>query len=583
MPAQEDSSPVNGNSPEWPADAAPSEPGRETATAVSAVDRFAGFRSEVARVWSALPHKSVAGVLLLAWLALFHFLGNATFGYIDTASLPVWLYQAYNAPGSEDGHGMLIPFVVLVLAWWKREELVASVRGPWPVALVLVGAALLLHVIGYVIQQPRLSVVALFGGLYALTGLLWGPRWLKASFFPFFLFAFCVPVGALAESITFPLRMLVTQVSVAVGQGLGIGVVSDGTRIFNEARTFQYDVAPACSGIRSLVALLALTTIYGFVSFQTWWKRLVMALASAPLAVLGNVVRISAVIVAGQVWGQEAGAAVEQKLGFVTFAVAIVCVLLLARWLREEPQAAEQASEATASSLAAIVSPARQAWVPAAIALLLIVGAAGVTLRLKAAQRLGEPGVKVEALAGSTNVEVALPSSVLGCESMTLPITPEETGALPKDTSFGRRLYQAPDGFQTLASVVLMGSDRTSIHNPRFCLNGQGWQIDEEHVTSVQVHGERPYALPVMKVMTTRQDVRDGVPRTLRGVYVFWFVADDAVTASHGERMWWMARELFTFFSVCEPGHEEATWQRMQEVIAAAVPEFQTPPAHAAR
>jgi len=49
---------------------------------------------------------------------------------------------------------------------------------------------------------------------------------------------------------------------------------------------------------------------------------------------------------------------------------------------------------------------------------------------------------------------------------------------LPRDTSFGQRRYRSPDGAVTQVNVVLMGSDRTSMHKPQFCLEGAGWQID---------------------------------------------------------------------------------------------------------
>jgi exosortase len=150
------------------------------------------------------------------------------------------------------------------------------------------------------------------------------------------LFVFCVPMGTMSDAITVPLRMLVTKLSVGFSSGvLGIPVSQDGSRILG-LNFFQYDVAPACSGIRSLIALLAMTTIYGFMTFRPAWKRLLMVLVAAPLAVLGNVVRITGVIVTGDAFGQNAGALVEQKLGFVTFAVAIACVLVLGHFLRDD-------------------------------------------------------------------------------------------------------------------------------------------------------------------------------------------------------------------------------------------------------
>lgn len=299
----------------------------------------AAFVDEVAALWRQQPDKGMFLVLLGAWTTLFHFFGNSTFGYTQTPSLFGWMHFVFTS-SPDDEHGLYVPLAVLGLLYWKRKELMAVTKAGWWPALGLVVLALLMHLLGYLLQQTRLSIVAFFVGLYGLTGLVWGRRWLAATFFPMFLFAFCVPLGTLAETLTFPLRLLVTNLSVAVTSGvLGIDVIRDGVQIFDAQRTYQYEVAAACSGIRSLVALLALTTIYGFVTFQSPWKRLLMVGVAAPLAVIGNTVRLTAVIVVAEAFGQKAGLFIETKFGFVTFAIAIVCVLLLGHWLREPKSA----------------------------------------------------------------------------------------------------------------------------------------------------------------------------------------------------------------------------------------------------
>ena len=62
--------------------------------------------------------------------------------------------------------------------------------------------------VGYTVQQTRLSVVGFFCGLYAMMGMLWGWQWLRATFFPFFLFAFMLPLTGEMEGLTLPLRKL---------------------------------------------------------------------------------------------------------------------------------------------------------------------------------------------------------------------------------------------------------------------------------------------------------------------------------------------------------------------------------------
>lgn len=286
--------------------------------------------------WRLLPNKWFYFSLTTAWVALFIFYGNTPLSYFDSASLPGWMFSQYTSPSLDEGHGLLIPFVVLALYWWKRKELTAQPAGLWWPALGMIVFALLMHFAGFMSQQQRLSVVAFFLGLYALTGLAWGWHWLKASFFPFFLLVFCVPISEFSGPLTLPLRLLVSRiVEIVAHLGLAPDLIREGNTLMDGQHTFAYEVAPACSGIRSLVALLALMTIYGFINFKPTWKRLIMMLIAVPLAVLGNVVRLCFTIAVAETFGQGAGKAVETKFGFITFIVAVGCALLVARWLEK--------------------------------------------------------------------------------------------------------------------------------------------------------------------------------------------------------------------------------------------------------
>jgi exosortase/archaeosortase family protein len=81
---------------------------------------------------------------------------------------------------------------------------------------------------------------------------------------------------------------------------------------------------------------MALTIIYGFVCFRSPWKRWVMVFSAIPLAVLGNVVRLCFTIMVAEVGGQSAGKSVETYAGYITFAVALISVFFLGRWLVED-------------------------------------------------------------------------------------------------------------------------------------------------------------------------------------------------------------------------------------------------------
>jgi exosortase len=286
--------------------------------------------------WRQMPNRLSFFLLLAAWVALFQFLGNATLGYRVPPSLFSWLLDAYTAPEADQQQGLWIPFIVLALYWWKRKELVAGKLEAWWPAIFIVGLGLLLHLAGFVAQTTQISVIGFFVGIYGLTGLLWGKHWLKVSFFPYFLFAFCLPVGRQADAITFPLRLLVSSIVAGVAHlGLAPDLIRHGNILTDAQGTFAYEVAPACSGIRSLTALIVLTTIYGFIMFKSPWKRAVMMLSAVPVAILGNVVRLCFTIVVAEMFGQHAGKMVETNFGFVTFAVAIGCIFLIAHWLEK--------------------------------------------------------------------------------------------------------------------------------------------------------------------------------------------------------------------------------------------------------
>jgi exosortase len=295
--------------------------------------------------WRRLPNKGFFFVLLAAWLMLFHFLGNSVFGYIHNPSLLQWMYNAYNSQGvsGDDADGNLIPFLVIGLFWWKRRELLALSLKIWPPALLLVGLGLVLHVMGYMIQEPRLSIVALFVGIYGLMGLAWGPGWLRHSFFPFCLFIFSVPLSVVLEPITFPLRLFVSALVEWIAHGvLGIGVVRMGTQLFDPLGTYQYDVAAACSGIRSLMAIFLFATVCGFVMFRSPRKRLLLIALAIPFAVLGNLLRMLLIIIAAVMGGQEWGNYVHEStiISLIPYLPAFVGLLFVARWLEEKPDSA---------------------------------------------------------------------------------------------------------------------------------------------------------------------------------------------------------------------------------------------------
>lgn len=231
----------------------------------------------------------------------------------------------------------------------------------------------------------------------------------------------------------------------------------------------------------------------------------------------------------------------------------------------------------------------RSKWILALLTLLLIGSAAAVLAHYKSVQRIGAPGVVTRPIANSKNLEVVLPERVLDFTYKWMPQAEIVTNVLPQDTSYGQCLYIAPDEkFGVQATVVLMGTDRTSMHKPQFCLTGAGWNIQKTEVTSIPLEKPVPYNLPIIKLTASKTFRDGGREQEYSAIYVYWYVCADKISASPEgyDRMWSMARNLITtgilerwayisFFATCPPGQEEATFERMKPLIAASVPEFQ--------
>lgn len=232
----------------------------------------------------------------------------------------------------------------------------------------------------------------------------------------------------------------------------------------------------------------------------------------------------------------------------------------------------------------------RNKWILTVLTVLLIGSTAVLLARIKSIQRLGEPGVKTHPIAGSQNLEVVLPETALDYTSEVIPQVDIVTNTLPKDTSYGQRRYTAPDKSWISANVVLMGADRGSLHKPQFCLTGAGWTITRTEIVPITIDKPAPYELPVIKLTAKTILKHEGREQPIGGIYVYWYVAEDAFSSSPSGfgRMWSMGYHLLksgvlqrwayiSFFAPCDPGQEEAAFERVKKLIAATVPEFQIP------
>jgi exosortase len=267
------------------------------------------------------------GVIVALIFVMFHLLGN-TFQNVPTRSVFVWMVMRWQDPafGADYSHGWLIPIVSLAVVWYRRKELAAAPRGAAAAGLVWVAAALALHWIGARIQQPRLSLFSFALLLLAIPYSLYGAAVARLLVFPCAYLLFCIPWNFL-DTLSFPLRMLSARVSTALLVGLGLDVQRSGSAI-HVGGGLALDVADPCSGLRSLLAMMALVAAYAFFTQRSLMRKWALFLLSIPVAILSNVVRITTIALVGQAFGMaQAMKIYHDYSGYLIFVAGTLMVV----------------------------------------------------------------------------------------------------------------------------------------------------------------------------------------------------------------------------------------------------------------
>jgi exosortase len=240
----------------------------------------------------------------------------------------------YSRPDSYYSHGYLVPFVSLYFAWKQREALhraamKPSARGLWVIALCCV-MVLLGDFLGFRIASQFALVFMLVGLVVAL----WGTAHAWLLWFPLAFLLFMIPIPiSVTQALVLHVKILAIDCTVWLAQMLSLPMVRDGSYIaFGNDRLL---VGEVCGGLRSLIALLALGAVIGYMSKARNWARFALFLLSAPVAILANVCRIFFLCVVGYVWGSSAATGrVHDISGLAIYAVAAVALSALELLLR---------------------------------------------------------------------------------------------------------------------------------------------------------------------------------------------------------------------------------------------------------
>ena len=230
-------------------------------------------------------------------------------------------------------HGFFVPAFSAFVVWQDRSRLAAIRPSPsnWGLAVILISlCTLILGVFGAELFLSRTSLLMLATGMILF---FLGWEFLRAIMFPLLFLVLMVPIPAIVFSqITFPLQILASKLSATVLPFFGVPVFREGNVINLPAMPLE--VAEACSGIRSLLSLTTLAIMYGYLLEKRVAIRVALALASVPIAVAANGLRIVGTGLLVQYWDPEKAEGFFHAFsGWLIFVVSLLMLFALHRAL----------------------------------------------------------------------------------------------------------------------------------------------------------------------------------------------------------------------------------------------------------
>ncbi len=261
--------------------------------------------------------------------AVFFFLAN----YRSTL---VWLVERASGADSYYSHAFLIPFISAYIIWRRRRAFFLPFE-PTRWGLLLVFAALLVHLTGMLLDVYFISGFSIVLFLFGLFLYLFGRDVTRQFLFPLAFLLFMVPLpGAALEAVAVPMKIFATASGATTLEFFGVPVVREGFQLYFPSSMLV--VGNPCSGLRSLLALLALGSLYAFFYEELLWKRVFIFLAAVPLAVACNIARVILLSVIAYKFGSKAATGILHDVsGMLVFAAALVCLIGMGRVMRWRP------------------------------------------------------------------------------------------------------------------------------------------------------------------------------------------------------------------------------------------------------
>lgn len=273
--------------------------------------------STLSSFWQTLKPFGWQGLLLVAAMAVLY-----------APVIKLLVFQWYN--DADYSHGFIVPILSAYLIWARRDKLRQIPLKPSLSGMVVVVGSLGLLFLGSLGAELSLTRISILGTICGLIVYFAGWAMLRAMTFPiaFLLFAIPIPV-VIYNEIVFPLQFLASRFATRVLEMLNLfPILREGNVLVLPHMTLE--VVEACSGIRSLMSLLALAAGYGYVVERSVAVRWFLVIAMIPLAIISNGTRVMITAIMANYLGRKAAEGFMHEFsGWVIFVVATILFLAL--------------------------------------------------------------------------------------------------------------------------------------------------------------------------------------------------------------------------------------------------------------
>ena len=252
------------------------------------------------------------------------------FGNFREQSVVEWIWAVCGKKEYDYGHGRFVPLVILFLIFRSRKQIAQCERSSewWGLAFLFLG--MVFYVVSVRTIQARIAAGSIPFIIYGLIAFIYGRKTAKYFIFPLALLYFAIPLPGLTQA-TNGLQILATKIAYHLSTLFGADVTAAGTEIQSTNENWDaLKIAEGCSGVRSLIALVFVASVYGYITQNKIWKFVIMVMSSLPLAIIANSIRVTTIVLIAEFWDAEFAARTYHNFsGFLFFPLGIIGIILI--------------------------------------------------------------------------------------------------------------------------------------------------------------------------------------------------------------------------------------------------------------